>query len=218
MNDHALRLYLHRLGFSEAEPPSLDFLTRLQQAHVERISWQTIDVFAGRPEPIDAASAVALIVAGRSGYCFHLNTAFADLLRTLGFSVRCHRAGVQARGAVPHVDSFHLGLTVELRGDIWLVDAGLGDRPWAPIPVRPGTYQQGPLTYALVDSPAAPGGWRLVHDARAGYEGVDFAPEPVSDLGVFSPQHQHLSTAPDSPWVNRLCPGSSPTRHMGVEP
>ena len=78
-----VRRYLARLAISDREPPTAAFLTRLHQAHVERIPWQTVDVFRGHPEPIAAARAVALLASGRSGYCFHLNTAFLMLLKAL---------------------------------------------------------------------------------------------------------------------------------------
>ena len=93
------RRYLARLAISDREPPTAAFLTRLHQAHVERIPWQTVDVFRGHPEPIDAARAVALVASGRGGYCFHVNTAFLMLLKELGYTAHAHWAGVVRRGA-----------------------------------------------------------------------------------------------------------------------
>lgn len=204
LNERKRRLYLARLGVAAAEPPSAGFLARLQRAHVERIPWETIDVFNGRPVPIDAASCVGLILGGRSGYCFHLNTAFAALLVSLGFTVNVHRAGVQARGRPPVIDSLHMGLTVAGDGETWLVDAGLGDMPYEPIPLRWGVYPRGPLAYRLIPSVVAAGGWRLVNDTRASYVGADFSPTPVPARAEFLDAHRRLSTDPDSPWVNRL--------------
>lgn len=194
--------YLDRLRIPAPKPPTLDFLVRLQRAHVAYVPWETVDIFAGRPEPIDETTSVGLVVGHRSGYGFHLNGAFAVLLAELGFRVRRHQGGVQRRGGPPVVDGPHLGLTVELPEGVFVVDAGLGDMPRDPLPLVLGTYPQGGLTHRPEASAA--GGWRLVHDPKGGYEAVDFAPGVVSNLGVFEAAHKRLSTDPASPWVRRL--------------
>lgn len=179
---------------------SPDLLARLQQAHVERIPWSTGDMFMGRPTPIDPRAAVALMTQGRSGYFFHLNTAFLTLLSALGFNVHAHRAGVQSRGRSPVVDGCHMGLTVHPHGDrwnSWIVDVGLGDMPALPIPRAWGRWAQGALVYETVPSAVHPRGWRLVNDERASYVGVDFAPERVP-LDVFVPAHLFRSRDPAS--------------------
>lgn len=43
----------------------------------------------------------------------------------------------------------HLGLTVLVAGQRWLVDVGLGDALYEPIPLEWGTYPQGPYAYTL---------------------------------------------------------------------
>ncbi|AFH62611.1 arylamine N-acetyltransferase family protein [Paenibacillus caseinilyticus] len=200
-----IQSYLARLGIPEVQPPSLSYLRELHKAHVEKIPWQTVDIVAGRPAPIDPASSVRLLTTGRSGYCFHLNGAFQALLRSLGYRVSCHRAGVQPLGQEPRINSFHLGLTVTLPDEEeprWIVDAGLGDMPFEPLPLRSGEYPQGPLRYRVTDSGVAVGGWRLEHDPSASFTGVDVAPEEEKDLSVFVPKHEFYSTSPESPWIN----------------
>lgn len=202
-----VRSYLKRLGLSDIEKPSLPYLIRLHRAHVERLSWQSVDIFAGRPASIDPRQSLELILNGRSGYCFHLNGAFSLLLRTLGYDVSWHKAGVQPMGEAPRVNGFHLALTVMVLDEQasetrWIIDAGLGDMPYEPLPLIHDTYQQGPYTYKVLQSEVAAGGWRLEHDPNATFLGVDVAPEVISDISAFVPQHQHYSTSPDSPWVN----------------
>ncbi|MFC4102008.1 arylamine N-acetyltransferase family protein [Paenibacillus xanthanilyticus] len=200
--------YLRRLGFEGAEAPTKDFLFALHRAHVERIPWQTIDIYTGRPVSMALRDSVGLMTNGRSGYCFHLNGAFSALLRTLGYDVAWHRAGVQPIGREAGVNNFHLGLTVAWPDDEgarrYVIDVGLGDMPFEPIPLAYGRYPQGPFTYELKPSAVAEGGWRLEHDPHHGYIGVDFAPEPVSDLALFHPNHAHYSQSPDSPWMNQF--------------
>ncbi|UKS25900.1 arylamine N-acetyltransferase [Paenibacillus sp. HWE-109] len=202
-----IKTYLHRLGVSDIESPTKDYLFALHQAHVDRISWQTLDIYAGKPVSIDTKEAVHLMLSGRSGYCFHLNGAFSTLLQSLGYKISMHRAGVQPLGQEPRINSFHLGLTVDLatdpqEEDRWIIDVGLGDMPYEPIPWLHGRYDQAPFTYTVTESGVVPHGWRLEHDKLGPYVGVDYAPEVVSTIDVFKPQHAHYSLSPDSPWMN----------------
>ncbi|CAG7643365.1 arylamine N-acetyltransferase [Paenibacillus allorhizosphaerae] len=206
MTQDEIKSYLKRIGIADIEAPTLPYLIKLHKAHVSRITWQTIDIFAGQPASIDVRESVQLMINGRSGYCFHLNGAFCTLLRSLGYRVSMHRAGVQPLGETPRINSFHLGLIVTLENEAneeepWIIDAGLGDLPYEPIPLKPGVYAQGPFTYKVVPSGVAERGWRLEHDPRASFTGVDYAPEVVEDIAVFHPKHEHYSRSADSPWI-----------------
>ena len=201
-----IKAYLRRIGIDDIRPPTLSYLTQLHRAHVSAISWQTIDIVAGRPASIDLRECVRLILGNRSGYCFHLNGAFSVLLRSLGYRVFWHRAGVQPLGQEPRINSFHLGLTVSLTNEQqqeqrYIVDVGLGDMPYDPIPLQNGTYEQGPLRYQVEESGVVQGGWRLVHDPHAPFVGVDFAPDVLENLEEFQPKHEFYSRSPESPWI-----------------
>ncbi|NIK77106.1 arylamine N-acetyltransferase [Paenibacillus castaneae] len=202
-----IKAYLKRIGITEIQPPSLSYLFELHKAHVENVTWQTIDIFAGSPASIDVSESVHLISNRRSGYCFHLNGAFSELLRSLGYKVSMHRAGVQPLNQEPRINSFHLGLTVSITNERqeeerWIVDVGLGDMPYAPLPLLAGDYEQGPFTYKVVDSNVARNGWRLEHDPLASFVGVDFAPEIVESIEAFKSNHEYYSRSADSPWIN----------------
>ncbi|NOV02936.1 arylamine N-acetyltransferase family protein [Paenibacillus planticolens] len=199
--------YLNRIGIEEIQAPTRAFLFDLHRAHVANVSWQTLDIYAGRPTSIDVQETVQLMINHRSGYCFHLNGAFAALLRALGYQISWHRAGVQPIGEEPRINSFHLGVTVRLRnetGEIepWIVDVGLGDMPYEPLPLQFGEYQQGPAKYQVTSSSVAEHGWRLEHDPLHAYAGVDYSPEVVQDLDLFIPNHEYYSRSSDSPWIN----------------
>ncbi|MEO4052302.1 arylamine N-acetyltransferase [Solibacillus sp. CAU 1738] len=201
--------YLNRLGILEIQPPTIDFLFELHRAHVEKISWQTLDIFTRKPVGIDSKQTVELMTNNRSGYCFHLNGAFAALLNKLGFKVSLHRAGVQTSGTCPKIDSFHVGLTVNLQNtngedEHYLVDVGLGDMPYEPVHLCPGSYTQGPCIYEVTTSSVDPNGWRLNNDAKASYKGVDYAVETISTIESFQMQHQIYSESENSPWINFL--------------
>lgn len=205
ITDTEIKAYLTRLGILDRKAPTKTFLFELHQAHVERISWQTVDIFAGKPTAMDVRSSIQLMLSRRSGYCFHLNGAFSTLLQALGYNIQWHRGGVQPIGQEPRINGFHLGVTVSLPNDEgqeerWIVDVGLGDMPYEPIPLRYGAYRQGPFTYDLMASGVANGGWRLTHDPANSYEGIDYAPEAVDTLDVFTANHVFYSRSPESPW------------------
>lgn len=207
MTDSELKSYLKRIHIDDIKPPTLEFLSELHRAHVQYLSWQTIDIFTGLPEAIDLANSVRLVLQGRSGYCFHLNGAFSILLRSLGYEVQWHRAGVQPHGEQPRVNSFHLGLSVLLseagpETERWIVDVGLGGMPFEPLPLRYEVYGEAPFTYNLTSSSVASEGWRLEYEPHGPSEGVDYAPEVLLTLDEFIPKHHFYSQSAESPWHN----------------
>ena len=66
----------------------------------------------GQAAAIDKSSCADLIINGRSGYCFHLNHAFHWLLRSLGYVVTMHKAGIHPKSKEPNINGFHMGLIV----------------------------------------------------------------------------------------------------------
>lgn len=204
--------YLTRLGVpSDLRHPSVAGLEALSAAHVERIPYEVVDIQLGRPTTIEPADSVHRITRRhRGGYCYHLNGAFSVLLRALGYDVRWHRAGAQYHGEPPPgAIGNHLALTVaglpseRCPDGVWLVDVGLGDGLHRPIPLRAGTYRQGPLRFTLGPSSVEPGGWRLDHDERGSFAGMDVRPSGAT-VADFAAQHHHLSTSPESGFV-RTC-------------
>ncbi len=193
--------YLRRLGVAHPGAPSVESLFAIQRAHVDAVPYESLDIQLGRPTSIDPLASARKIIDGRGGYCFHMNGALALLLKTLGYDVTRHYGGVYSRGEPDGISGSHLALTVRIGGERWLVDAGMGDGIYEPVALQPGPVTQGPCTYRMEPSPLAPGGWRLLHDPRAGsFTGMDFAPEPVS-MDVFAGKHTELSTSPTSNFV-----------------
>lgn len=196
--------YLAVLGMTRPTAPTTEVLHALHRAQVERVAYETIDNQLGRVTGIGAAESVARILRGRGGYCFHLNGAFAALLTALGYDVTLHKAGIQDEVEDPEgPGGDHLALTVELDGERWLVDTGLAGGMYEPLPLRQGTYTQGPFTYTMAPSVVVPGGWRFTHDPRGAFTAMVFAPEPV-ELSSFAAKHHQLSTSPESGFVRVL--------------
>jgi arylamine N-acetyltransferase len=200
--------YLARLGLEHPGPPSVAGLVRLHRAHLERVPYENLEIQLGRRTSVDPYESVTRVLRGRGGYCFHLNGAFSALLRALGYDVRWHVGGVQPNGVAgpPGAVASHLALTVHglpspaCQDGSWLVDVGLGDGPYEPLPLRAGEFRQGPFRYRLERSAVVPGGWRLVHDPAGGFTGMDFA-WPVAQPAAFAASHAHLSTSPESGFV-----------------
>ena len=191
--------YLRRLAIESVPGPTVDGLFALHRAHVETVPYETLEIQLGRPTTVDPESSAARIIAGRGGYCYHLNGAFSLLLSALGFDVSRHVGGVFSNPETAvGASGSHLALTVRV-GDLeWFVDVGLGDALYSPMPLRVGAVRQGPFTYRLERSPMVDGGWRFWHAPEAGsFAGMDFAPAPV-DMDAFAAMHTVLSTSPES--------------------
>lgn len=170
-------------------------LRALRRAHLERCPYETVDIVRGSPPGIDPLDSVSRLVAGRGGYCYHLNGAFSELVRWLGADVTRHRAGVQGRALTEPqgADGNHLALTVGCGGLDWLVDVGLGDGPAQPLPLTVGEHTVDGQTYRLSASVTDPGGWRFDHDPAGSFVGFDIAPG-VAQMGSFAAMHHRLST------------------------
>jgi arylamine N-acetyltransferase len=193
--------YLEHLEV-DARPDAVDtaILSAIVRAHVERVVWENVDIFRGAPPAIDPLASVERILAGRGGYCYHLNGALAVLLEWLEVDVTRHVSGVHGRGlpSAPGPNANHLGLTARMPdGTEWLVDVGLGDGPGEPLPLTFGVYERDGVTYRLSPSAFDADGWRLDHDVPGSFLGVDFS-RATASTSDFLEMHEVLSTSPES--------------------
>ncbi|KAH7936653.1 hypothetical protein HPB49_002043 [Dermacentor silvarum] len=134
--------YLARIGVPKREPftANLDTLRTLMEAHLQRVTFENVDVLLGRTIALDVNSLFAKIVErGRGGYCFELNSLFARLLQALGYRLRLRMARVRwglPRDA-PMTLQQHVVLAVELPEGDHLVDVGFGAaNPYFPLPLK----------------------------------------------------------------------------------
>jgi N-hydroxyarylamine O-acetyltransferase len=196
--------YLRRLGL-EAEPASVEALQRLHRRQVERIPYETMWLHAGEMwgiDPVDSLGRIAF--QGRGGYCYHLNGAFAELLRSLGYVVARHVGGVHGPDG-PNADSAgnHVLLTVSgLPSDqnptgSWYVDAGLGDALYEALPLAAGPYEQAPFRLRLDETEGGTGNWHLAHDPAGGFVGMGWT-AAEAEMAEFTAKQAWLSTSPDS--------------------
>lgn len=125
--------YFDRIGVSAPLEPDLATLERLQRAHLTRVPFENLDVYAGRTVRTDDEWTVAKVSEGRrGGWCFELNGAFAALLDQVGYEVERRSATVLYGIGSPMPT--HLTLQVNLDRP-YLVDVGFGDSFIRPLPL-----------------------------------------------------------------------------------
>ncbi|WP_144118907.1 arylamine N-acetyltransferase family protein [Catellatospora sichuanensis] len=203
-----IEAYLGLLGVPR-RAPSAAYLRELHRAHVARVPYTNAEIMLGRPGTVALDVALRRVTSGLGGYCFHLNAAFSELLRALGFTVTLHRGYVVA--ALDEVDPAlnHLALLVHdlpdpaNPGGRWLADAGLGDALFDPVPLVDGEHRQGPFAYTLTASPQPEPGWRLRHDPAGSFAACDIVAAPAV-LADFATAHEYLSTSEQSPFTRFL--------------
>ena len=131
-----LNAYFTRIAYFGPRSTSLAVLADIIACHSATIPFENIDVFLGRPIPIDAASVAAKLVgAGRGGYCFEQNTLLLGALTALGFRASPRLARV-VRGMAPDAGTprTHMILSVDLPEGPYLADVGFGNlTPTAPL-------------------------------------------------------------------------------------
>ena len=199
-----LLAYLQRINIDRIEEPTLEFLVCLHQAHIQFISWQTLDIFMDKKVALCMKDSIGLVLNQRSGYCFHLNQAFYWLLKSLGYQVSIHRAGVHAKNKKANIDGFHVGLLVHFEDDKYLIDVGLGDMPYKPILLQEGIVQQNFSSYRLAKSKVADNAIRLNNDRNASYLGVDYSLNEETTFDIFDTKHAFYYSSEKSPWKNLL--------------
>ena len=123
-----LKAYFDRIGFGGPTTPTLDTLNALALAHVKSIPFENIDVLLGKGISLEEADVDAkLITRKRGGYCFEQNTLFIRVLTELGFSVRPLSARVRAGRPRDYLPArTHVFARVELNGETWFADVGVG--------------------------------------------------------------------------------------------
>ncbi len=142
--------YLRRLGMTASPPVTLSGLVALQYAHLRSIPFENLDIRKGLPVGFSQVEAVEKIVhRGRGGFCYELNSAFSDLLKSLGFKVEMLSARVAtgAGGFGPPFD--HLILLVDLDAR-YLVDVGFGDSFTQPLLLESGKEQMDAASIYMV--------------------------------------------------------------------
>lgn len=135
--------YLERIGYGGWVRPDLATLAALQRAHLTTVPFENLDVYYRTGVEVGADWALDKVLErGRGGWCFELNTAFAELLRAIGFDVAFRAAEVLFSGQPPETPD-HLVLQVTIDDRPWIVDVGFGDASCRPLALDVEDSQDG---------------------------------------------------------------------------
>jgi N-hydroxyarylamine O-acetyltransferase len=127
---HSLDLdaYFARIGYIGPREASLPTLNQIVLGHAQAIPFENLDVISGRGVSLDLASVQQkLVQSRRGGYCFEQNGLLLQVLLAMGFEAQPISARVRigrTRDMTP--PRTHLFVRVEIEGDSWLADVGVG--------------------------------------------------------------------------------------------
>lgn len=127
---HSLDLdaYFARIGYIGPREASLPTLNQIALGHAQAIPFENLDVISGRGVSLDLASVQQkLVESRRGGYCFEQNGLLLQVLLAMGFDAQPISARVRigrTRDMTP--PRTHLFVRVEIEGESWLADVGVG--------------------------------------------------------------------------------------------
>ncbi len=202
---HDLDAYFTRIGYVGPRDPTIATLHAITSAHTTSIPFENLDVLLGRPIDLDLGAIFEKLVhRRRGGYCFEQNTLLLHVLGALGFDV----VPISARVRLQRPRDFtpprtHVFLRVEIDGESWLADVGVGGMS---------------LTSALrLDSEAPQStphetrrivreGARLFHQVRFGSEWNDVCEFTLEEMPAIDRElaNWYTSAHPQSHFKNRL--------------
>lgn len=194
-----LEAYLERIRYRGALGPTLETLREIHRSHLLAISYENLDIHLGRKLVLDPEAIYRKIVlGGRGGWCYEMNTLLGWALREVGFAVRylAGAVGREVKGAA--AEGNHLVLLVELDCP-YIADVGFGDGFLEPLPLEPGRYPQGFLEFGLERRDER---WYVQNHRWGGATGFDFTLSE-RQLADFEAKCHELQTSPDSGFVKR---------------
>jgi N-hydroxyarylamine O-acetyltransferase len=202
--------YLARIAYRAPTEPTAETLRAIHHAHLLAVPFENLDIRLGRKILLDQDAILHKIVEQRrGGFCYELNSAFAALLRTLGFPTTLLSARVarEAGGESPEFD--HLILRVDLQ-DPWLADVGFGDSFLEPLRLESGREQADPAgTFRLMQLDQRQQLEKLESSGRWKRQ-YSFALHPRS-LNDFAGMCHYHQTSPESHFTqNRICSRATP--------
>ena len=131
-----LDAYFARIGYTGPRTPTLATLRAIQSAHVQTIPFENLDGLLGRGISLDPATVEQkLVQSRRGGYCFEQSSLLLHVLQVLGYDA----TPISARVRVQRPREFtpprtHVFVRVEVDGESWLFDVGVGAlSPTAPL-------------------------------------------------------------------------------------
>jgi len=200
-----LDAYFARTGYTGPRTPTLATLNGLVAAHAQTIPFENLDVLLGRGINLEPAAVhQKLLREKRGGYCFEQNSLLLEVLEALGFAVK----PISARVRIQRPRDFtpprtHLFLRVELDGESWLADVGLGSNSLtSAIRLNAEGEQATPHEPRRIVREGA----KLFHQIRLGSEWSDVSEFTLEEMPPIDRElaNWFTSTHPQSHFRNRL--------------
>ncbi|MET8681593.1 arylamine N-acetyltransferase [Streptomyces sp. NPDC004647] len=194
--------YLQRIGAVRPSRADAEALRELQLRHLLTVPFENLSIHREEDIVLEEKPLVDKVVrAGRGGFCYELNGAFAALLASLGWSVTLLAARVVAGSDRLGPPYDHLALRVE-GGDLdepWLADVGFGDHSHHPLRLADRGEQPDPGgTFRITDAPQ--GDLEVLKDDDPEYR-LDQRPRTLHDFEATCWWHR---TSPKSHFTQKL--------------
>lgn len=189
--------YLERIGAGRPDRADAGALRELHLRHLLTVPFENLSLHLGEDVVLDEKALVDKVtVARRGGFCYELNTAFAALLRALGYRAELLQArvfGPDGRVGIPYD---HMALLVETEdGGRWLADVGFGDHSHHPLAFDERGEQADPSgVFVIQEAPGADGDLDVVRDGKPRYR-LEPRPRALADFEAGAWYHR---TSPES--------------------
>ncbi len=126
MNELEKNQYLKRINLDKCDPTLAD-LSQLQEHHMKNIPFENLDIIVGRKIELDFPHLYTKIITKkRGGYCFELNSLYAELLRSVGFMPQAVLGRVWISNPKNLPPRNHLAHLVKIEGKTYITDVGFG--------------------------------------------------------------------------------------------
>ncbi|WP_067514929.1 arylamine N-acetyltransferase family protein [Endozoicomonas ascidiicola] len=146
-----LELFFKRIGFQGNPSLTLETLTAIQQAFLQAVPFENLDIHKGIKFNLTPESLFEKIVRQhRGGVCFESNGLLHDALTQMGFSVDLLSAEMYPSEKLTGLNT-HMALLVHLNDESYLVDVGNGRCFGDPLPIPgPSTSEGEGVTYKIL--------------------------------------------------------------------
>lgn len=200
-----LDAYFLRIGYSGPRAPTLAALHAITAAHTSTIPFENLAVLMGQPIDLEVGALFdKLVRARRGGYCFEQNGLLLHVLERLGYQV----APLSARVRLQRPRDFipprtHVFLRVELDGETWLTDVGVGGLSLtSAIRLNADGEQATPHESRRIVREGA----RLFHQVRFGDDWEDVCEFTLEEMPAIDRElgNWYTSAHPQSHFKNRL--------------
>ena len=200
-----LDAYFARIGYDGPRTPTLATLHAITAAHTSSIPFENLSILMGHAIDLEIDALLGKLVhARRGGYCFEQNGLLLHVLGALGFQV----APLSARVRLDRPRDFipprtHIFLRVDVEGETWLTDVGVGGVSLtSAIRLETEAEQATPHDYRRVVREGA----RLFHQVRFGDDWQDVCEFTLEEMPPVDRElgNWFTSTHPRSHFKNRL--------------